>query len=84
MTPAYITVHFIYLKSILMWTFFFFFEVFIEFATILLLLWLFGPKACGILVPPPGMKPAPRAVEGGVLTTGRQESLVSILITMVT
>ena len=25
MTPAYITVHFIYLKSILMWTFFFFF-----------------------------------------------------------
>ena len=63
---------------------FFFFEVFIEFATILLLLWLFVPKARGILVPPPGMKPVPRAMEGGVLTAGHQESLVSILITMVT
>ena len=32
--------------------------------------WFFGPKACGILVPWPGIKPAPPALEGDVLTTG--------------
>ena len=30
----------------------------------------FGPEACGILVPPPGVEPAPPALEGEVLITG--------------
>ena len=32
--------------------------------------WFFGWKACGILAPLPGIEPAPRALEGEVLTTG--------------
>ena len=32
--------------------------------------WFFGPKACGILAPPPGTEPAPTALEGEVPTTG--------------
>ena len=31
---------------------------------------LFGYKACGILAPQPGIKSAPPASEGEVLTTG--------------
>ena len=31
--------------------------------------WSFGPKACGILAPHSGIKPAPPALEGKVLTT---------------
>ena len=30
----------------------------------------FGREACGILAPPPGIEPAPPALEGKVLTTG--------------
>ena len=46
---------------------------FAEFVTISLLLfmfWFFDCGACGILAPPPGIKPIPAALEGGVLTTG--------------
>ena len=32
--------------------------------------WFFGCKACGILVPQPGIKPAPSALKGEVLTAG--------------
>ena len=32
--------------------------------------WFFGPEACGILAPWPGIEPAPPALEGEVLTTG--------------
>ena len=32
--------------------------------------WSFGPEACGILAPGPGIEPAPTALEGEVLTTG--------------
>ena len=32
--------------------------------------WIFGPEACGILAPQPGIEPAPPALEGKVLTTG--------------
>ena len=32
--------------------------------------WFFDYKACGILAPWPGIKPAPPASEGEVLTTG--------------
>ena len=32
--------------------------------------WFFGPKACGILAPPPGIKPIPPALEDEALTTG--------------
>ena len=32
--------------------------------------WFFGRKACGILVPQPGIDPTPPALEGEVLTTG--------------
>ena len=55
----------------LMWTIF---KVFIEFVTILLLFYVFvfvfGPKACGILAPWPGILSTPPALEGEVLTTG--------------
>ena len=30
----------------------------------------FGPEACGILAPRPGIEPAPPELEGEVLTTG--------------
>ena len=30
----------------------------------------FGPEACGILVPRPGIRPAPPVLAGEVLTTG--------------
>ena len=58
-----------------MWTIF---QVFIEFTTILLLLffltfWSFGHGAYGILVPQPGIEVAPHALEGEVLTTGLPE-----------
>ena len=53
-----------------------FLKVFIDFVTVLLLVlflsfmfWFFGPKACGILAPWPGIKPLPPALEGRVLTT---------------
>jgi len=48
------------------------FKVFTEFVTILLVLcFAFCLQACGILVLQPGIEPAPRAVEGKVLTTGQ-------------
>ena len=50
-----------------MWTIF---KVFIEFVTILLLFYVLGHEACGILAPQPGIEPAPPAQEGKVLTTG--------------
>ena len=52
-----------------MWTIF---KVFIEFVTILFLFYalVFGRKVCGFLAPWPGIKPAPPALEGEVLTTG--------------
>ena len=31
--------------------------------------WIFGPEACKILAPQPGIEPAPPALEGEVLTT---------------
>ena len=40
-------------------------------------------KACGILVPPPGIKPMSPALEGGFLTTGHQGSLPSPVIYLV-
>ena len=52
------------LSLFLMWTIF---KVFIEFVTILLLLfmfWFFGHKACEILVSQSGIKPTPLALEG--------------------
>ena len=53
----------------LMWTTFF--QVFIEFVKILLL--LFGRESCGILVPWPGIEPAPPALESKVFTFGLSE-----------
>ena len=43
----------------------------IEFVTVLLLFYVldFGHEACGILTSQPGIKPAPPALEGEVLTT---------------
>ena len=32
--------------------------------------WFFGPEACGILAPQPGIKPEPLALEGEASTTG--------------
>ena len=59
------------LRFFKIWTIF---KVFIEFVTILLLLYFFvfflGPKACGILALPPGIEPTPLASEGEVLTIG--------------
>ena len=54
-----------------MWTIF---KVFIEFVTILLLIYVFGffcgCEARGILAPWSGIEPASPALEGEVLTTG--------------
>ena len=52
-----------------MWTIF---KVFIEFVTILLLFYVlvYGPEACGILTPQPGIELSLPALEGRVLTTG--------------
>ena len=46
--------------------------MFIEFVTILLPLdaLFFGPKACGIFAPWPGIEPVTPALEDEVLTTG--------------
>ena len=49
------------------------FKVFIEFVTVLLLLfmlWLFGHEACGISAPQEGIEPSPPALEGEISTTG--------------
>ena len=63
----------------LTWTIF---KVFIEFITIVLLCFgCFGLETCGILTPRPGIKPAPSAPEGRVLTTGLPgQSQVTLLI----
>ena len=56
-----------------MWTLF---KVFIEFVTVLLLLFMFcffGHEACVILAPPPGIDPSLSALEGEVLTIGLPE-----------
>ena len=55
-----------------MWTLF---TVSTESVTICLL-WFFGLKTCGILVPGPGIEPAPLAWEGEVLTGPLRKSLV--------
>ena len=53
----------------LVWTIF---KVFVEFVTVLLLFYVlvFDHEACEILVPRPGIKPAPPTLEGEVLTNG--------------
>ena len=63
-----------------MWTIF---KVLIEFVTILLLFYVlfFGPEACGLLTPRPGIEPTPAALEGEVLTTGPPgKSLSQVLL----
>ena len=52
-----------------------FFKVFIEFYSIVSILWLvffffFGQEACGILAPQPGIETTPPVLEGEVLATG--------------
>ena len=42
--------------------------------------WFFGPEACGILAPWPGIEPAPPALEGEVLTTGPPGKSLDLLI----
>ena len=60
-----------------MWTVF---KVYIEFVTIYCFCFTFcGHEACGILSPWPGIKPAPPALEGEVLTMDCQESPRSFL-----
>ena len=56
------------------------FKIFIEFATTLLLFyvfWFFGPKACDILAPRPGIEPSPSVLEGEIITTGSPEKYPS-------
>ena len=48
-------------------------KIFIEFVIILLLFYVFGYQACGILASWPRMEPTPSALEGEVLTTGLTE-----------
>ena len=51
---------------------FFFFKSLLNFLQycFCFMFWFFGREACGTLVPWPGIKPAPPALEGEVLTTG--------------
>ena len=60
-----------------MWTIF---EVFIEFVTILLLMFMLfvDPEACGILVLRSGTESVTLALKGGVLTTGPPGESLSI------
>ena len=58
---------FFFLFCFLMWTIF---KVFIEFGTILLLFYFFGPEAYEILAPSPWIEPILPALEGEVLSTG--------------
>ena len=44
-----------------------------------LMFWVFGPKACEILLPQSGIKPAPHALEGEVLTSGPPGKSLSYL-----
>ena len=60
-----------------MWTIL---KVFIEFATALLLFyvfWFFGPKACDTLAPQPGIEPSPSVLEGEIINTGPAEKYPS-------
>ena len=41
--------------------------------------WIFDPEACKILSPQPGIKPAPLALEGEILTAGPPEKSPSVL-----
>ena len=69
--PIPLTLFFYFLKTFLMWTIL---KVFIEFVTILLLLYVlvfFGCEACEAFgAPQPGIELACPALEGKVLTTG--------------
>ena len=50
----------------------------------LLMFYFLGHEACGLLAPPPGIEPAPSALEGEVLTTGPAgKSLFAINILVV-
>ena len=40
--------------------------------------WFFGQEACGILVPQPGIEPAPPELGGEILTTGPPEKSLKI------
>ena len=40
------------------------------FCFVFLIFFFFGPEACGILAPQPGIEPAPPALEDNFLTTG--------------
>ena len=66
-------------KNFYTWTVF---KLFIEFVTILLLfyVWCFGPDACGVLAPWPGIEPSPPALQGKVLTTGLPENTQGLFI----
>ena len=69
-----------------MWTIF---KVFIDFVTKLILfsgwfvLFFFWLVACGILGPPPGIKPAPFALGGTVLTTSAREVPAVMVVMLV-
>ena len=59
----------VYFKDVFMWTIL---KAFVEFITTLLLFYvlIFGPEACGALVPQPGIELALSALEGEILTPG--------------
>ena len=81
----YDILHISMLKKIfffLTWTIFK--EVFTEFVTIQLLLYVlvFGQKAYGILTPQPGLEPALPALEGGILTTGPPGKFLSAALNL--
>ena len=60
------------------------FKAFIDFVTTLLLFllfWFFGPKACGVLAPWPGIKLELHILEEEVLTTGQQGKSLQPLLT---
>ena len=58
------------------------FKLFIEFVTVLLLLFgfgFFGHEACGILAPQPGIELTPPVLKGEVLTTGLPGNSLKVL-----
>ena len=60
-----------FLKILLIWTIFLKSLLnLLQYCFCFMYFWIFGREACGILTPQPGIKPAPPALEGRVLTTG--------------
>ena len=72
-SSGFLLLGFFFFGGGVMWTIL---KVFIKFVTkyFCFMFWYFGPEACGVLAPQPGIEPGLLALEGKVLTPGPQGS----------